>query len=135
MTMTATTYIIYITLVILITVLVARTLSKNGALFLIDGFAGNEPLARSVNHLLVVGFYLINVGFALFRMEHRNTIQELEQAILFITKNIGLVMLVVGVMHMFNLFLIGKYRQQQIEMADKKAAREGNVAGVTTQIG
>ncbi len=118
--MTAPTYIVYIGLVVLITVLVARTLSKNGVLFLIDGFAGNEPLARSVNHLLVVGFYLINLGFALVRMESRHSIETLEAAILFLTQNIGLVLLVVGVMHMFNLFLIGRYRSMQIERTEKR---------------
>ncbi len=117
--MTATTYIAYIVLVILITVLVARTLSKNGVLFLIDGFNGNEPLARSVNHLLVVGFYLINLGFALIRMDSRRAIETLEAAIVFLTQNIGLVLLVVGVMHMFNLFLIGRYRNEQMNR-DKK---------------
>ena len=116
--MTAATYIIYIVLVLTITVLVARTLSKNGVLFLIDGFNGNEPLARSVNHLLVVGFYLINLGVALLRMETRRAIERMDTAILFLTQNIGLVLLIVGVMHMFNLFLIGRYRQQQINRAD-----------------
>ncbi len=118
--MTAATYIAYIGLVIAITVLVARTLSKNGVLFLIDGFDGNEPLARSVNHLLVVGFYLINLGFALIRMETRQSIETVEAAILFLTQNIGLVLLVVGVMHMFNLFLIGRYRQVQINRTDNR---------------
>jgi hypothetical protein len=116
--MTAATYLVYISLVIVITVLVARTLSKNGVLFLIDGFRGNEPLARSVNHLLVVGFYLINLGFALVRMETHRTIETLESAILFLTQNIGFVLLVVGVMHMLNLFIIGRYRQLQISRAE-----------------
>jgi len=118
--MTALTYLAYIGLVILITVFVARTLSKNGVLFLIDGFAGNEPLAHSVNHLLVVGFYLINLGFALVRMESRRNIETLDAAVLFLSQNIGLVLLVVGVMHMFNLFLIGRYRQKQIERIERQ---------------
>lgn len=42
----------------------------------------------------------------------------MEAAILFLTQNIGLVLLVVGVMHMFNLFLISRYRQAQINRAD-----------------
>jgi len=118
--MNAITYLAYIGLVILITVFVARTLSKNGVLFLIDGFAGDIPLARSVNHLLVVGFYLINLGFALVRMESRQSIETLDTALLFLAQNIGLVLLVVGVMHMFNLFLIGRYRHAQIERIAKQ---------------
>src|SRR5881275_2721392 len=58
------TYVIYIALSIPLTVWVAQTLHKNGRIFLIDSFHGNEQLAGSVNHLLVVGFYLINIGDA-----------------------------------------------------------------------
>src|SRR2546423_470503 len=57
------TYIIYIALSIPLTVWVAQTLHKNGRVFLIDSFHGKEQLAGSVNHLLVVGFYLINIGY------------------------------------------------------------------------
>ncbi len=124
MSITAATFLIYIVAVVLITVLVARTLSKNGALFLIDGFAGNEPLARSVNHLLVVGFYLINLGFALFQLDSHKSIQTLDRAIVFLSKNIGLVMLIVGAMHMFNLYIIGRYRSEQMRIMEKKAVRD-----------
>jgi hypothetical protein len=57
------TYITYLAISIALTVWVARTLHKNGRIFLVDSFHGNEPLADSVNHLLVVGFYLINIGY------------------------------------------------------------------------
>src|SRR3712207_7694262 len=45
-----------------LTVWVARTLYRNGRVFLVEAFRGNEAVADSVNHLLVVGFYLINIG-------------------------------------------------------------------------
>ena len=57
------TYLIYLGISIALTIWVAHTLHKNGRIFLVDVFHGNEPLADSVNHLLVVGFYLINLGF------------------------------------------------------------------------
>ena len=56
-------YIAYLVLSIAITVWVARTLHDNGRLFLVDAFHGQEALADSVNKLLVVGFYLINLGW------------------------------------------------------------------------
>ena len=56
------TYLAYLAISIALTVWVAHTLHKNGRIFLVDSFLGNEKLADSVNHLLVVGFYLINVG-------------------------------------------------------------------------
>jgi len=58
-----TCYLSYLAISIALTIWVARTLHKNGRLFLVDAFHGNGELADSVNHLLVVGFYLINVGY------------------------------------------------------------------------
>src|SRR5947209_6551502 len=57
------TYLLYLTISIALTIWVAHTLHQSGRIFLVDVFHGNEPLADSVNHLLVVGFYLINLGF------------------------------------------------------------------------
>jgi|SRR6266545_645794 len=57
------TYLVYLAISIALTVWVAQTLHKNGRVFLVDVFHGNEPLADSVNHLLVVGFYLIKLGY------------------------------------------------------------------------
>src|SRR4026209_2001932 len=63
MTIVVTTYLVYLAISVALTVWVARTLHKNGRIFLVDVFHGNEPLADSVNRLLVVGFYLINLGY------------------------------------------------------------------------
>ena len=56
-------YAVYLTISLLVTVWVARTLHKNGRVFLVEAFHGNAELADSVNHLLVVGFYLVNLGY------------------------------------------------------------------------
>jgi hypothetical protein len=60
---TVITYTLYLILAVSMTVWVARTLHKNGRIFLVDCFHGNTDLADSVNHLLLVGFYLMNIGF------------------------------------------------------------------------
>lgn len=52
-------YLAYLLISIGVTVWVARTLHRHGRIFLVDSFLGNEPLADSVNQLLVVGFYLM----------------------------------------------------------------------------
>src|SRR5258707_5568280 len=56
-------YLVYLLISVTLTVWVARTLHKRGAIFLVDAFHGNAELSASVNHLLWVGFYLINIGF------------------------------------------------------------------------
>lgn len=63
MDLTVVAYVIYLLITVALTVWVARTLSRNGRIFLADVLHGNEKLAEAVNHLLVVGFYLVNLGF------------------------------------------------------------------------
>ena len=46
------TYFTYLLISVSLTVWVAKTLHKNGRIFLVDTFRGNEPLADSINHLL-----------------------------------------------------------------------------------
>ena len=62
--LTIAAYVVYLVLSIGITIWVAKTLFKNGKVFLHDIFHGNQALAESVNNLLLVGFYLVNVGYA-----------------------------------------------------------------------
>ena len=67
-------YLVYLLVSIAVTVWVARTLHANGRAFLLDAFHGQESLADSVNHLLVVGFYLINLGWIVMTLRTRQDI-------------------------------------------------------------
>ena len=113
--MLTATYATYLVMVTLITIFVARTLSKNGVVFLVDGFAGNEVLANSVNHLLVVGFYLINLGFAMQQLNGYKEIDTPDQALVFLSTKIGFVLAVLGVVHFANLFLINMFKNSQLK--------------------
>lgn len=99
-------FTIYIIFSIFITVFVSRTLSKNGLAFLVAGFRGNKELAESTNHLLVVGFYLVNLGFVLLRMQTDVFIGSVEELIVYQASGLGLVLLVLGLAHFFNMYVI-----------------------------
>ena len=99
------TYIIYVALSILLAVWVANTLHTNGRIFLIDSFHGNERLADSVNHLLVVGFYLINIGYVALALREAVAPADLREVFETISRKIGVVMLVLGGMHFFNILV------------------------------
>ncbi len=104
------TYVVYLLLSIALTVWVARTLFKNGRIFLVDVFHGNEALADSVNHLLVVGFYLINLGYISLMLKISDPVTDARQSIEALAAKMGLVLLVLGGMHFFNLLLFSKIR-------------------------
>ena len=109
---TVWTYGFYFSASIALTVWVARTLFTNGRIFLVDTFLGNEPLADSVNRLLVVGFYLINIGYVTLALKYGEKPGNLVEAIEFFSTKIGLVLLVLGVMHFFNLYVFSKMRRR-----------------------
>ena len=104
------TYGIYLALSLGLTIWVARTLFKNGRVFLVDVFAGSETLADSVNHLLVVGFYLINLGYICLALKIDPPLSTVQASIEVLAAKMGFVLLVLGVMHFFNLFLFSRVR-------------------------
>jgi hypothetical protein len=114
MNVVVTTYLVYLAISIGLTVWVAQTLFKNGRVFLVDAFHGNEPLADSVNHLLVVGFYLINLGYVSLALEMGNEVSTVKQAIEALSWKVGLVLLVLGAMHFFNLLIFSRMRRRSI---------------------
>jgi hypothetical protein len=105
-------YVTYLAVSILLTVWVARTLQRNGRIFLVDAFGGNAALADSVNHLLVVGFYLINVGYVTLALKYGTKPFDMQTAIEFFSTKIGLVLLVLGGMHFFNLSTFSRMRRR-----------------------
>ena len=104
-----TTYVLYLAISVALTIWVARTLSKNGRVFLVNSFASDERLADSINHLLVVGFYLINMGYVTLALKLGDKPMSTQEAIEFLSTKVGLVLLVLGAMHFFNVFVIAKW--------------------------
>lgn len=118
MTIGITTYLIYLAVSVALTIWVARTLHKNGRVFLVDVFHGNEALADSVNHLLVVGFYLINFGYVSLALKLGYVVTTAEQSIEALSVKVGLVLLVLGGMHFFNLFIFSRMRRRATTRQD-----------------
>jgi len=108
------TYLAYLAISVALTVWVARTLHQSGRIFLVDSFLGNEKLADSVNHLLVVGFYLINIGFVTLALKYGVVAATAQEAVETLSTKVGLVLLVLGGMHFFNLLVFTKMRKRSL---------------------
>jgi hypothetical protein len=102
-------YILYLAIAIAFTVWVARTLSSNGEVFLVECFGHDEVLAKSTNHLLVVGFYLMNLGFIFLALQFGKPPATLPDMVIFLSSKVGLAVLVLGAMHFFNMHAIATY--------------------------
>lgn len=106
------TYCSYLLLTISLTIWVAKTLFRNGKLFLVDIFHGNKELADSVNNLLLVGFYLINIGYAVYTLRVQTAILNLQETIEILSLKVGFIILLLGGMHFFNLYIFFTLRKR-----------------------
>ena len=113
------TYVAYLAISLSVTVWVARTLHRNGRIFLIDAFHSNTELADSVNHLLLVGFYLVNIGYVTLALRTGVNLANLRQAIELLSDKIGIVLLVLGFMHFSNLYIFSRMRKRATQSVEQ----------------
>jgi hypothetical protein len=106
------TYLAYVLLAVPLTLWVGRTLHRNGRVFLVDVFDGDEQLADAVNHLLVVGFYLVNLGYVSLALKVSYEVASTQTAIEALSLKVGAAALVLGAMHFANLFVLNKLRRR-----------------------
>lgn len=116
-------YALYLAITVTLTVWVARTLFRNGRLFLIDIFHGNTDLAQAVNNLLLVGFYLVNIGYAVYTLQIVQEINNSRILVEVLSLKIGAIILILGCMHFLNMFIFFRLRKRAL--IDKKREELG----------
>jgi hypothetical protein len=115
------TYAVYLVASIALTVWVAKVLFKNGRIFLVDIFHGNAELADSVNKLLVVGFYLINIGYMSLVLKEEGLIVNTQVVVEVLSRKLGYIILILGAMHFFNLVVFFKLRNRAQNTPERTA--------------
>lgn len=105
------TYLVYVAVSLAATIWVGRSLHGNGRVFLVENFHGREKLADSVNHLLLVGFYLVNIGFVCLALRYGEKPTDLVGAVEFLSTKIGIVIVLLGAMHFFNMRMLVHFRE------------------------
>lgn len=106
------TYAAYLALSVPVTLWVGSTLRRSGRVFLLDVFDGDEELSSAVNHLLVVGFYLVNLGYVSMALKTTDAVTDATSAIETLSVKVGTVVLVLGVLHLANLYVLNKLRRR-----------------------
>jgi len=104
-------YAIYAGVSIGLTVWIARTLFKHGAVFLEDVFVDSPRLAEAVNRLLVVGFYLLNLGYASLILRGGRPIDAVDTVEL-LSEKLGILLVSLGGMHFANLYVFHRIRRR-----------------------
>ena len=112
LTWTVWTYLTYLAVTVPLTVWVAATLSRNGKVFLVDVFEGKDGLADVVNQLLVVGLYLVNLGFVMLYLRVDVPVSSLTGLVETMSVKVGIVMLVLGAIHFCNVYVFNAIRRR-----------------------
>lgn len=120
MNYTVATYLLYLLIVIPVTIWVARVLFRNGQVFLKDVFRENEELAGAVNALLVVGFYLLNLGFVTLYLRLGGEVVGARGMLEGLSAKVGVVLLVLGVIHLGNVWVFSRWRRRSLIDQDRR---------------
>ena len=126
----AVNHLVYFAISVLTTVVLASTLHKHARPFLVDVFSGNDRVADAVNSLLVVGFYLLNVGLVAFTLKYGGLAFNVEDSIELVSHKFGGVLLVLGGMHFLNVLVLWCIRERKlVEPLEIVDFVEGKVVG------
>lgn len=108
------THLTYLAISIAVTIWVARTLRKHGLIYLSDKMSEKPELADSFSHLLIVGFYLINLGFESLALRYGDRVTSVEGGIELLSTKIGFVLLVLGAMHFITVAVLARSRRNTV---------------------
>ncbi|HMU46297.1 MAG TPA: hypothetical protein PKC72_08020 [Chitinophagaceae bacterium] len=110
--MNVTAYIIYILITYLVTVKVGLIFYRNGRLYILRLLHGNEKLTDSINHLLLIGYYLLNLGYASLMLSQWQTIHTITELLTSVVNMTGRIMVLLGIIHFFNMATIFIYSKK-----------------------
>lgn len=117
-------YLIYLPIALLLTWFVASTLFRNGLVFMRDIFFGREEIAVATNALFKIGFYLLNLGFALFILTIYYPLRGIQDTIEVLSAKIGGFSIYLGVMLFFNLLLFFRGKRIAKQKHDERLAMQ-----------
>jgi hypothetical protein len=130
--LTVVAYLLYLAVVVPLTIWVGRALKRHGEVFLVDVFAGDDRLAHSVNQLLVIGFYLLNFGFLSNFMASSAEVMTGRELMELLSSKVGGVALVIGVIHLGNVWSLNTYRRRAVQRHQAAATAQAWAAPSTT---
>jgi predicted PurR-regulated permease PerM len=109
-------YLIYLPVALALTLYVARTLFRNARVFMMDIFNGRAEIADSTNKLFEVGFYLLNMGFALWVMEVKYQVHTHQGLVEALAGKLGGFAIYLGITLFLHLFLFFRGKRKASEM-------------------
>ena len=99
-------YAVYGCITAFIIYYVGKLFHQNGRVFILRLFNGNEPLTDTTNNILLLAYYLFNLGYAIAQLSFWERVQAIDSVISSVCSKTGLLVLILAVTHYFNMLLI-----------------------------
>lgn len=105
-------YVAYAAVAVGLTAWLARTLYNSGTAFLHDVFADKPELADAVNRLLVTGFYMLNLGYALYLLRASRGLDAFE-AVQLLVNRLAILLATLALIHFVNVTVFWRIRSHR----------------------
>lgn len=109
MNLNLTAYLIYFLFTILIIVKVGKICYQNGNIFMAQLIPKHQDLGQKVNQILLLGYYLLNIGYCAITIISWEQIRSVTQLLEIITSKSALIIIIIGILHYCNIFIITNY--------------------------
>lgn len=107
-------YIIYLSITSVIIIKVGKLCYDNGNLFVSQLIPNHEELCHQINKMLLIGYYLLNLGYCAMTLISWEKISTSNQLIEIIATKSAIIILIIGLMHYLNILLLTKYIKKLI---------------------
>ena len=108
-------YLIYLIITTIIIIKVGLICYQNGNIFVSELLPNHEDLCQKTNQILLVGYYLLNIGYCAMTLISWEKILSLNQLIEIISVKSAIIICSISILHYFNIFILTKYIQKLIQ--------------------
>ncbi|VXA95633.1 conserved membrane hypothetical protein [Flavobacterium sp. 9AF] len=107
-------YLIYFSTTFLIIIKVGKICYDNGNIYVSQLIPNHQELCHKINKMLLIGYYLTNIGYCARTIISWQKIETLKNLIEIIASKSAIIIISIAIMHYINIFLLTKYIRKLI---------------------
>lgn len=108
-------YGLFFAIVVYIIIVVGRSCYRNGNIFVLELLPGHEELCIRINKMLLLGYYLLNIGYAAMTLVSWQAIGTISQLVEIVAYKISVIICILSVLHYLNIYLLTNYARKLIQ--------------------
>lgn len=99
-------YLIFFIIIVFIVVAVGKICYQNGNVFVAELIPNHLNLCKQINKVLLVGYYLVNIGYASLTLSGWETINSVLQMVELIAIKVSTIVCILSILHYLNIIIL-----------------------------